>query len=111
MDEEVNVLALVKGEQKYIFLFDDHNRVETLRTLGRYAADPQLDFSWYDAAVMSKKIRETLVEQELEKQLTELGEFASDSASAIQQHHDEAPKRRSLAHRRRFSFDIEEDLI
>lgn len=58
MDREINILALVKGEERYVFLYDDHNRVETLRMLGRYAADPQLSFTWYDAAVMSKKIRE-----------------------------------------------------
>ena len=58
MQKEINVLALVKGEERYIFLYDDERRVETLRMLGRYAADPQLSFSWYDAAVMSKKIRE-----------------------------------------------------
>ena len=36
-----------------------------LRTLGRYAADPELSFSWYDAAIMSKKIRELAYEDEL----------------------------------------------
>ncbi len=59
MSKEINVLAMVKGEERYIFLYDDAHRVETLRMLGRYAADPQLSFSWYDAAVLSKKIRET----------------------------------------------------
>jgi hypothetical protein len=58
MHKEINVLALVKGEERYIFLYDDERRVETLRMLGRYAADPQLSFTWYDAAVMSKRIRE-----------------------------------------------------
>jgi hypothetical protein len=57
-------LALVKGEERYIFLYDDKNRTETLRILGRYAADPQLSFTWYDAAVMSKKIREMSVAAE-----------------------------------------------
>ncbi len=61
MSKEINVLALVKGEERYIFLYDDANRTETLRMLGRYAADPQLSFSWYDAAVLSKKIREATV--------------------------------------------------
>lgn len=64
MDKEVNVLALVKGDQRFLFLFDDAHRTETLRTLGRFAADPELDFSWYDAAVLSRKIREAAVEQE-----------------------------------------------
>ena len=59
MSKEINVLAMVKGEERYIFLYDDEHRTETLRMLGRYAADPQLSFTWYDAAVLSKKIRET----------------------------------------------------
>jgi hypothetical protein len=56
---EINVLALVKGNERYVFLFDDDNRVEMLRQLGRFAANPELSFTWYDAAVMSQKIRET----------------------------------------------------
>ncbi|CAD74557.1 MAG TPA: hypothetical protein DDX19_19395 [Rhodopirellula baltica] len=61
MEKEVNVLALVKGEERFIFLFDDENRDETLRQLARFAANPELDFSWYDAAMLSRKIRETVV--------------------------------------------------
>ncbi|MCM2371447.1 hypothetical protein [Aporhodopirellula aestuarii] len=61
MEKEVNVLALVKGEEKFIFLFDDENRDETLRQLARFAANPELDFSWYDAAMLSRKIRETVI--------------------------------------------------
>ena len=57
MAEEMNMLALVKGEEKYVFLFDDKNRSETLRQLGKYASDPELSFTWYDAAVLSQKIR------------------------------------------------------
>ena len=57
MTRDINVLALVKGEERYIFLFDDDNRAEALRTLGRFASNPQLSFTWYDAAVLSQKIR------------------------------------------------------
>jgi hypothetical protein len=52
-------LALVKGKERYIFLFDDEHRAETLRTLGRYASNQELSFTWYDAAVLSQKIRQT----------------------------------------------------
>ena len=38
--------------------FDDDSRAETLRVLGRYASNPDLSFSWYDAAVLSQKIRQ-----------------------------------------------------
>ena len=58
MSDDINVLALVKGKERYIFLFDDERRAETLRTLGRFASNPDLSFSWYDAAVLSQKIRQ-----------------------------------------------------
>ena len=58
MSQDINVLALVKGSERYIFLFDDDNRAETLRTLGRYASNPELSFTWYDAAVLSQKLRQ-----------------------------------------------------
>ena len=57
MADDINMLALAKGEEKYVFLFDDKNRSETLRQLGKYASDPDLSFTWYDAAVLSQKIR------------------------------------------------------
>jgi hypothetical protein len=59
VSRDLNVLALVKGEERYVFLFDDGNRAEALRTLGRFASNPDLSFSWYDAAVLSQKIRQT----------------------------------------------------
>jgi hypothetical protein len=59
MSHDINVLALVKGAERYIFLYDDENRSEVLRTLGRYASNPDLSFSWYDAAVLSQKVRQT----------------------------------------------------
>ena len=41
-----------------MFLFDDASRAETLRMLGRFASNPELSFTWYDAAVLSQKIRQ-----------------------------------------------------
>lgn len=57
MSHDINVLALVKGNERYIFLYDDASRAEALRVLGRYASNPDLSFTWYDAAVLSQKIR------------------------------------------------------
>ena len=54
----INVMAIVKGKERYVFLYDDSNRAETLRTLGRFASNPELSFTWYDAAVLSQKMRE-----------------------------------------------------
>ena len=61
-DSCVNVVALVKGSERYVFLYKDCDRAEVLRTLGRFASNPDLSFTWYDAAVLSCKIRGTEVE-------------------------------------------------
>ena len=66
--QDINVLALVKGEERYIFLFDDQRRSEALRTLGRFASNPELSFSWYDAAVLSQRIRQTVPEASTESE-------------------------------------------
>ena len=49
---------MVKGDERYVFLFDDESRAETLRLLGRYASNPELSFTWQDAAILSQRIRE-----------------------------------------------------
>ena len=58
MSQDINVLALVKGSERYVFLYDDASRAEALRVLGRFASNPELSFTWYDAAVLSQKIRQ-----------------------------------------------------
>jgi hypothetical protein len=57
-DGDINVLVLVKGRERYGFLYDDEHRADTLRMLGRHASHPELSFSWYDATVLSQKIRD-----------------------------------------------------
>lgn len=53
MSKELNASVMVKGEERYIVLFDDANADEAMRALGRWAANPALSFTWYDAAQMS----------------------------------------------------------
>ena len=67
MTQDINVLALVKGSERYIFLFDDEHRADALRQLGRFASNPELSFSWYDAAVLSQRIRQSAQEQRAEE--------------------------------------------
>lgn len=56
---DINVLAIVKGEERYVFLYDDDtlSRAVLLRTLGRFAENKELSFSWFDAATLSQKIK------------------------------------------------------
>jgi len=71
VERDIKVIALVKGEEQYIFLYNEDNRAETLRLLGRYASNPELSFSWYDAAVLSQKIRQESLQKTREKQRVE----------------------------------------
>jgi hypothetical protein len=65
VNDDINVLALVKGRERYIFLYEDSQRAEALRVLGRFASNPQLSFTWYDAAVLSQKVRNSAPAAEL----------------------------------------------
>lgn len=64
MERGVNVLALMKNGERYVFLYDDESSSTLLQTLGRYAGSDELSFSWYDAAVLSQKVRRTRRETE-----------------------------------------------
>ena len=62
MQSEMNVLALVKNSERYVFLYDDDSTESVLQKMGQYAADVELSFSWYDAAVLSQKVRRLMEE-------------------------------------------------
>lgn len=64
MSEAVNVIALVRDEHRFVFVYDDHSIDTLLVTLSQYAEDPELEFSWYDAAKLSQRVREMLAQQE-----------------------------------------------
>ena len=66
MQRSMNVLALVKDSERYVFLYDDESTATLLQTLGRYAADKDLSFTWYDAALLSQKVRKLRQEAEEE---------------------------------------------
>ncbi len=66
MAHELNVLALVKDSERYIFLYDEESSDTLLQTLGRFAADKDLSFTWYDAAVLSQKVRRMREEADAE---------------------------------------------
>lgn len=57
MNDEIQVVAMPKGKERYIILFDEAHRADALRTLGRWASDPQLSLTWMDAAELSSSIR------------------------------------------------------
>jgi hypothetical protein len=58
MGQEFNVLALVKGGERYVYVYDDESRPILLETFREQAADPALSLNWFDAAVLAQKARE-----------------------------------------------------
>jgi len=60
MSQKPHVLAFVKGKERYLFLYDNAGAAEILRILGRYASSEDFSFTWYDAAVLSQKIRKAV---------------------------------------------------
>ena len=58
MFESINTLTLTKDGQKYVWNYTDDNRDETLRQIALFAAHEELNLNWYDAAQLSKKIRQ-----------------------------------------------------
>lgn len=58
MRRELNVLALVKGCDRYVFVYDDDSRDELIEVFRNLAADPDEPLSWFDAAILTDKARE-----------------------------------------------------
>lgn len=58
MRNEYNVLALIKGEERYVFVYDDESRQNLIDAFRDQAADPHLSLNWFDAAVLTCKARE-----------------------------------------------------
>jgi len=62
--QEVNVLALFKGPEKFIFVYDDESRDMLLDAIRDAAADPGVAVNWFDAAVLTERARQQGTESE-----------------------------------------------
>jgi hypothetical protein len=58
LSSELNVLALIKGEERYVFVYDDDSQPQLLDAIRDSASSPDLSLSWFDALVLTKKARE-----------------------------------------------------
>jgi hypothetical protein len=55
---EFNVLALIKGNERYVFVYDDRSRQALIDNFRDLAADPDTSFNWFDAAVLTDRARD-----------------------------------------------------
>ena len=58
METNVTVLVLVKGAERYVFLFDDDHREEVTHVMNKWARDPALNFTSRDAKTLRNKVRD-----------------------------------------------------
>ena len=56
-------LILNKGAEKYIFRYENGMEDELLDALIEQAKDKRTDFDWFDAAVLSFKLTQSLIVQ------------------------------------------------
>ena len=72
-------LVLNKGAEKFIFRYENGREDELLDVLIEQAKDKRTDFDWFDAAVLSFKLTQSLIGQ--------ADELLSDKTNAqIQKH-------------------------
>lgn len=57
MTRELNVLALLKGSERFIFVYDDDSRDALIDDIRNKAADPAVPINWFDAAVLTERVR------------------------------------------------------
>lgn len=55
--QDFHVLAMVKGEHQFVYMFDDHGWEDLVQALSDQAEDPQLGISWFDAALISHRAK------------------------------------------------------
>lgn len=55
MDRELNLLALAKGKQRFIFLYDEKSKTALLDVLKRFATDPAIEFTPEDARALAAR--------------------------------------------------------
>lgn len=58
-------LSLVKGSHRYVFRYPAGREADIIAAFSSMASDPQTDFDWFDAAVLSYQMGRRL-EMELE---------------------------------------------
>lgn len=57
MHHELSVLALIRGNERFVYVYDDASREELVAAIRGQAADSALSLSWYDAAVLVERVR------------------------------------------------------
>lgn len=58
MRHELSVLALFRGKERFVYVYDDRSLEALIAAIRAQAADPEVGLSWYDAAVLAERARQ-----------------------------------------------------
>ena len=56
-------VSLVKGRERFLVRCEAGSEEAAIGQLMRWAEDPDLDFDWFDAAILSRQINQRLLER------------------------------------------------
>ena len=62
MSRDLNVLALFKAAERFIFVYDDDSVDEVIDEIRHQAADPSVAINWFDAAVLIERVHNQVAE-------------------------------------------------
>ena len=54
--EDMNIVCLAKGSQRFIFIYDDANSYNVLESIARFTARSDLEFDWRDANRLAEDV-------------------------------------------------------
>lgn len=58
MAREFNVLALVKGGERFVYVYEDAGLDRVIDAIRDHAADPRFRLNWFDASVLAERARQ-----------------------------------------------------
>ncbi|MFO0937050.1 MAG: hypothetical protein U0798_11105 [Gemmataceae bacterium] len=64
MAHDLNVLALFKGRDRFIYVYDDASLTDLLDHLRDTAADPGTIVNWFDVSVLTDRAKQQVAEAE-----------------------------------------------
>lgn len=62
-DADTSQLVLMKREHRWVFRYRAGEEADVLRGLADVAGDPDVDFDWFDAAVLSHQMGDAMHKQ------------------------------------------------
>jgi hypothetical protein len=62
VQHDLSILALIKGRDRYFYVFDDSSLDRLIETIREHAASPAVSLSWFDAKILTERARQQVQE-------------------------------------------------